>query len=89
MAANETRAANYMRSEAATVFAGPVNIRAVVTLAPMKFLEGNGQKIRLHHEPFGLVARINALMNLPSTSGAIASTSMPCPDKNIRASSML
>ena len=37
----------------------------------------------------GFVARMNALMNLPSTCGAIASTSMPCPVRNVRASSML
>ena len=34
------------------------------------------------------VARTNALMNLPSTSGAIASTSRPSPERNCRASSM-
>ena len=37
----------------------------------------------------GFMARMNALMNLPSTCGAIASTSMPCPLRNARASSML
>jgi len=37
--------------------------------------------------PPGLVARTNALMNLPSTCGASASTSMPLPVRNSRASS--
>src|SRR6476619_2075606 len=36
----------------------------------------------------GLLARTNALMNLPSTSGAIASTSMPWPVRKARASSI-
>src|SRR5579862_1155146 len=36
----------------------------------------------------GFDARMNALMNLPSTCGAIASTSMPCPERKARASSM-
>ena len=37
----------------------------------------------------GFVARMKALMNLPSTCGAIASTSTPCPLRKVRASSML
>ncbi|RBP05232.1 hypothetical protein DFR50_13522 [Roseiarcus fermentans] len=37
----------------------------------------------------GFFARTNALMNLPSTVGAMASTSTPLPDRNSRASSTL
>src|SRR5277367_4774662 len=37
----------------------------------------------------GFVARMKALINLPSTAGAIASTSIPCPVRNVLASSML
>src|ERR1035441_6043727 len=40
------------------------------------------------HPPPGFVARIKALMNLPSTSGAIASTSMPASTRKCRASSI-
>ena len=36
----------------------------------------------------GFVARINALMNFPSTCGAIASTSTPCPARKALASSI-
>src|ERR1043166_1214208 len=36
----------------------------------------------------GFTARTNALMNLPSTDGAIASTSIPLPARNSRASWM-
>jgi len=36
----------------------------------------------------GFTARMNALMNFPSTSGAMASTSMPLPVRNSRASSI-
>ena len=36
----------------------------------------------------GFTARTNALMNLPSTCGAIASTSTFWPERNSRASSM-
>jgi hypothetical protein len=36
----------------------------------------------------GFVARMKAPMNLPCTSGAIASRSTSCPLKNVRASSM-
>ena len=35
----------------------------------------------------GFTARTKALMNFPSTCGASASTSMPCPERNSRASS--
>src|SRR5438552_3903637 len=38
---------------------------------------------------FGFVARRNALANLPSTSAAIASTSMPASVRKYRASSTL
>jgi hypothetical protein len=38
--------------------------------------------------PPGFTARMNALRNLPSTSGAMASTSMPWPPRKVRASSM-
>ena len=37
----------------------------------------------------GFTARMNALMNLPSTAGAMESTSIPFPVKNSRASSTL
>src|SRR5215469_11808830 len=36
----------------------------------------------------GFVARMKALINLPCTCGAIASTSTPCPLKKVRASLM-
>ena len=42
---------------------------------------------RARSTPAGFVARMKALMNLPSTCGAIASTSMPLPARNARASS--
>jgi hypothetical protein len=44
------------------------------------------QHVGLQHG-FGFTARTNALKNLPSTCGAIASTSMFCPVRNSRASS--
>src|SRR6266536_6062382 len=37
----------------------------------------------------GFTARMNALMNLPSTAGAMESTSIPFPVRNSRASSTL
>src|ERR1700722_5615472 len=37
----------------------------------------------------GFFARMNALTNLPSTCGAIASTSIPCAVRNCRASATL
>src|SRR5262249_43550810 len=37
-------------------------------------------------QPLAFVARTKALMNFPSTSFAIASTSIPCAVKNVRAS---
>src|SRR5258706_8820973 len=36
---------------------------------------------------FGFTARMKALRNFPSTCGASASTSIPCPARNTRASS--
>ncbi len=39
--------------------------------------------------PAGFCARMKPLKNRPSTSGAMASTSKPCPDRNSRASSTL
>ena len=44
---------------------------------------------RRHAAERGFTARMNALMNLPSTCGAMASTSIPCPLKKVRASSTL
>jgi len=44
---------------------------------------------RRHGRFVDFVARTKALMNLPSTNGAIASTSRPSPARNCRASSML
>src|ERR1039457_6618812 len=41
-----------------------------------------------HYAAAGFTARMKALMNLPSTSDAMASTSMPLPERNSRASSM-
>ena len=41
----------------------------------------------LHHDACGFFARTKALMNLPSTRGAIAATSIPLLDSNSRASS--
>src|SRR5689334_489769 len=48
------------------------------------------QQVGAQHDwfPSGFTARTKALMNLPSTWGAIASTSMFCPERNSRASSM-
>ena len=39
------------------------------------------------YAPLGLMARTKALINFPSTCGAIPSTSMLCPKRNSRASS--
>jgi glycosyltransferase involved in cell wall biosynthesis len=55
--------------------------------SPERAADGYGALIREAAHAAGFRARTKALMNLPSTSGAIASASSPAPARNSRASS--
>jgi hypothetical protein len=92
---NVTRAAPvatvFARSAIATLLAAslsPIMPDPTTAASRKAFREPQLQHVGPQHA-FGLTARINALMNFPSTCGVIASTSMPSPVRNCRASSML
>jgi hypothetical protein len=71
---------------------GLVLVISVDTIVPLSDRPRAPPRPTAHAFPnvgYGFLARMNALMNLPSTAGAIASALNPLSAKNARASSLL